>query len=205
MVTHLEYVIVAGGAIGNDNNPVAIDEIGVLNWVENSNWIKVSTRLPVPMFNIKPIISDGNLLFVEYYQSKFQITAAGYKIPVAAITSSVAQHATWTKMTPASHLDTAIVPNSSPLLVIGGHLASPEDTTTDVMLKKYDISANIEMYDDSSKSWKKIDSLSNSRTGAGVAAIGNNAIVVIGGSTDANNATSSAVATVELGQAELSS
>ena len=72
VVTHLEYVIVAGEAIGNDNNSVTIDEIGVLNWVENSHWIKVSTRLPVPMFNIRPIISDGNLLFVEYYGSKFQ-------------------------------------------------------------------------------------------------------------------------------------
>ena len=34
VVTHLECVIVAGGAIGNDNNSVATDEIGVLNWVE---------------------------------------------------------------------------------------------------------------------------------------------------------------------------
>ena len=205
VATHLEYVIVAGGAIGNDNNPVVIDEIGVLNWVENSHWIKVSTRLPVPMFNIRPTISDGNLLFVEYYESKFQIAAAGYKIPVANITSSDAQHSAWTKITPASHLDTAIVPNSFPPLVIGGHMASPEDTEADIMLKKYDTSVNIEMYDESSMSWKKIDSLSNARTGAGIAAIGNNAIVIIGGSTDANKAASSAIATVELGQAELSS
>ena len=34
VVTQLECVIVAGGAIGNDNNSVATDEIGVLNWVE---------------------------------------------------------------------------------------------------------------------------------------------------------------------------
>ena len=204
VVTHLEYVIVAGGATGNDNNPVAVDDIEVLNWVENSHWIKVSTCLPVPMFNIKPVVADGNLLFVEYYQSKFQVTATGYKIPVASITSSVKQSSTWTKLTPASHLDAALVPNLSPPLLIGGHMSSPENTTTDIMLKKYDTSANIEMLDDSSKSWKKIDSLSIARTGAGVAAIGNNAIVVFGGCTDAINAPSSAIATVELGQAELS-
>ena len=204
VVTHLEYVIVAGGDIGNDI-AVAIDEIGVLNWVENSHWIKVSTRLPVPMFNIRPIISDGNLLFVEYYGSKLQVTAAGYKIPVANITSSDVQHSTWTKITPASHLDATIIPDSSPPLVIGGHKASSDDTTADVMLKKYDTSANIEMYEEASMSWKKIDSLSNSKLGVGAATVGTNAIVVIGGCTDANKAALSAIATVELGQAELSS
>ena len=59
------------------------------------------------------------------------------------------------------------------------------------------------MYEDSSKSWKKIDSLSFARTATGVAAVGNNAIVVIGGCSDTNNFASSAVTTVELGQAEL--
>ena len=83
-------------------------------------------------------------------------------------------------------------------------MASPGDTKADLMLKKYDTSANIEMYDESSMSWKKIDSLPNARTGARVAAICNNAIVVIGGSTDANKVASSAIATVELGQVELS-
>ena len=54
VVTHQEYVIVAGGATGYVTNPVALDDIEILNWVENSHWIKVSTHLPVPMFNIRP-------------------------------------------------------------------------------------------------------------------------------------------------------
>ena len=59
------------------------------------------------------------------------------------------------------------------------------------------------MYDDSRKCWEKIDSLSFPRTSTGVTAIGNNAIVVIGGCTDVNFASPSAITTVELGQAEL--
>ena len=204
VVTHHEYVIVAGGALatGDDPNLVPLDDIEVLNWVENSHWIRVPIHLPVPMFIIKPIISDGNLLFVEYYETNFFITAGGYKIPVADITS-VKQH-NWTQLTPASNIGVALVPNSSPPIVIGGHASSPQDANKDISLRKYDTTASIEMYDDSSKSWKKIDSLSFTRTAAGAAAVGNNAIVVIGGCTDANNFASSAITTVELGQAELS-
>jgi len=110
-------------------------------------------------------------------------------MPVANITSPVKQHTSWTKLVPTSHADAVLVPNSSPPVVIGGHWWS----TT----------ANIEMYVDSGKSWNKIDSLSFARTCTAVAAIGNNAIVVIGGCTDANNFASSVITTVELGQAEL--
>ena len=204
VVTHQEYVIVAGGATGDDANLVPLDDIEVLNWVENSHWMKVSTHLPLPMFCIRPIISDGSLLFVEYCETRFIVTAEGYKLPVAEITSPVKQHTTWIKLSPASNFNVAILPNSSPL-VIGGHRVSPQDANKDISLRKHDTTANIEMYDDSSKSWKKIDSLSFARTCTGVAAVGNNAIVVIGGCTDANNFAPSAVTTVELGQAELSS
>ena len=200
VVTHQEYVIVAGGATGDDTNPVALSDIEVLNWVENSHWIKVPTHLPVPMFNIRFIISDGNLLFVEYYERNLLSTAGGYKIPVADITSPVKTNTAWSKLTPLSSIDVAIVPNSSPPVVIGGHMWSPQNANKDINLRNSDTTANIQMYDDSSKSWKKIDSLSFARTCTVVAAVGNNAIVVIGGCTDA----SLGITTVELGQAELS-
>ena len=210
VVTHQEYVIVLGGLTGDDANPVVLDDIEVLNWVENSHWIIVPTHLPIPMFNVKPIISDGNLLFVEYYKCKskhYLVGGNGYKIPVADITSPAKQHMhiAWTKLTPPPSVDVALVPNSSsPPIVIGGHRSSPQDVNKDPILRKLDTTANIEIQDDSSKRWKKIDSLSFARTCAAVAAVGNNAIVVIGGCTDANNFASSAVTTVELGQAELS-
>jgi len=123
-------------------------------------------------------------------------------MPVADITSPVKQHTSWTKLVPTSHGDAVLVPNSSPPVVIGGHWWS-QSATTGNRLKKYDATANIEMYDDSNKSWNKIDSLTFARTGVAVAAVGNNAIVVIGGCADADNFASSAITTVELGQAEL--
>jgi len=53
VISHLEYVIVAGGGTGNDGNPVALNDIEVFNWVENSHWIKVSIHLPAPMYSLR--------------------------------------------------------------------------------------------------------------------------------------------------------
>ena len=66
--------------------------------------------------------------------------------------------------------------------------------------------ADIKMYDNSNKSWKKVGSLSSARCSVGVAAVYNNAIITIGGCTKADtvaNAKSSSLTVVELGQVEL--
>ena len=60
-----------------------------------------------------------------------------------------------------------------------------------------------DVYDDSSKSWKKIGSLSSARSRVAVAAVYNNAIVVIGGCTKGGSmANLSSLTVMELGQAE---
>ena len=81
-------------------------------------------------------------------------------------------------------------------MVVGGH--DDDGTTT----------ADIKMYNNSNKSWKKIGSLSSARTEVAVAAVYNNAIVVIGGCTNGGSLTnakssSCSVTVVELGQAKL--
>lgn len=50
IVTYMEYVIVAGGVSGEDP-PIVLDDIEILDWVENSQWKRVSIHmhLPVPM------------------------------------------------------------------------------------------------------------------------------------------------------------
>ena len=204
VVSHLEHVIVAGGARStaeDDDTPVVQDDIEVLNWIENSHWRKVSIKLPVPMYGFTPTISDDHLIMVGYYGADIKSYNGAYKIPVANITASIDQQhnsdhdqhppTKWTKLTPTDHWDTAIVPSSSPPVVVGG-----DDGGT---------TADIKMYDNSNKSWKKIGSLSSARCTA-VAAVYNNAIVVIGGCTKgdtAANADSSSLTLVELGQAEL--
>ena len=203
VVSHLEHAIVAGGVTPtreDDDKRVVRDDIEVLNWIENSHWRKVSIKLPVPMFAFTPTISDDHLLIVGYGGAD-TVYKGAYKIPVGNITASIdRQHNSntptkWTELTAADHDRTALVPRLSPPVVVGG-----EDTTGTIP------TVDIKMYDNSNKSWKKIGSLSSPRSLVAVAAVYNNAIVVIGGCTkgDTNaNSKSSSLTVVELGQAEL--
>ena len=204
VVSHLENVIVAGGGrptAEDDDTPVMQDDIEVLNWIENSHWRKISIKLPVPMYGFAPTISDDHLLIVGYYGADVKCYNGAYKIPVANITSSIDQQQNsdtptkWTALTATSHWVTALVPSSSPPVVVGGN-----DTTGTIPI------ADIKMCVNSNKSWKKIGSLSSARSIVAVAAVYNNAIIVIGGYTkggDMANCKSSTLTIVQLGQAEL--
>ena len=203
VVSHLEHVIVAGGGrptFEDDDTTVPQDDIEVLNWIKNSQWRKVSIKLPVPMYGFTSIVSDDHLLIVGYVGVDMESYNGAYKIPVANITASNGQQhnsdtpTIWTKLTAADHWQTALVPSSSPPVVVGGD--DKDDTPT----------ADIKMYDNSNKSWKKIGSSSSARCNVAVAAVYNNAIIIIGGCTKGgseSNARSSSVTVVELGQAEL--
>ena len=198
VVSHLEYVIVAGGDKGDDTR-VTQDDIEIFNWIENSHWRKLSIKLPEPMSCFTPTISDDHLLIVGYSGTTAMPYKGAYKMPVANITASIDQQhnsdtpTKWTELTAVDHWYTALVPSSSPPVVVGG-----EDTTG--------TTADIKIYDNSNKSWKKIGSLTSARSGVAVAAVYNNAIIIIGGCTKADsmtNAISSSLTLVELGQAEL--
>ena len=204
VVSHLEHVIVAGGGRHtpeDEYTPVIQDDIEVLNWIENSHWRKVSIKLPVPMWGFTPIVSDDHLLIVGYYGVNLNPYNGAYKISVDNITASGDQQhnrdtsTEWTELTAADHWLRALVPSSSPPIVIGGENRSGTIPTAD-----------IKMYDNSNKSWKKIGSLSSARSDVAVAAVYNNAIVIIGGYTKGGSGTitkSFSVTVVELGQAEL--
>ena len=196
VVSHLEHVIVAGGRLDDTTH----DDIEVLNWIENSHWRKVSIKLPVPMWAFTPIVSDDHLLIVGYNGADMKGYNGAYKILVANITASGDQQhnsdtpTKWTKLTAADHWYTALVPSSSSPVVVGGQDST--GTTT----------ADIKMYDNSNKSWKKIGSLSSARSDVAVAAVYDNAIIIIGGYNKGGGMAtckSSSVTVVELGQAEL--
>ena len=204
VVSHLEHVIVAGGArstFEDDDTPVVQDDIEVLNWIENSYWRKVSIKLPVPMFAFTPTITSDDHLLIVGYANAVNRQRSAYKMPVTNITSSndpklnSDAYTKWTELTATDHKQTALVPTSSSTPVIVGG----ED-------KGYTATADIKMYDNSNKSWKKIGSLSSARSAVAVAAVYNNAIIVIGGYTTGRSVAtreSSSVTVVELGQAEL--
>ena len=197
VVSHLEHVIVAGGGLDDNTDH---DDIEVLNWIENSHWRRVSIKLPVPTFGFTPTISDDHLLIVGYHGADMQPYRCAHKIPVVNITASILdqQHNSdtptkWTELTLYDYWRTALIPSSSPPVVVGGRDHMDDGGTP---------KADIKMYDNSNKSWKKIGSLSSARSRIAVAAVHNNAIVVIGG-CNASNAVSSSLTIVELGQAEL--
>ena len=210
VASHLEHVIVVGGVgihprAEDEDSPeyMVRDDIEILNRIEKSHWIKISINLPDHMWALTPIISDNHLVIVGYCSRDIKAYEGAYKIPIANITAPVCQNyntdtsAKWTKLTPADHWCTALVPSSSPLVVVGGRSKITKGSRP---------TSDINMYDYSNKSSWKIGSLSSARSMTAVAAVYNNAVVIIGGCTEGGtteNAKSSSLTVVDLGQAEL--
>ena len=180
VVTHMEYVIVAGGVRG-DNTPVELSDIEILDWVEKSQWKTVSIKLPVPMYNIILTVCNEHL-FIAYKRSDKHV----YGFPVEEITNSTEQQrhipTEWVKLSQTAHQCSTLVTGLPSLVMAGGEAA-----------------ADIMMYDRSARQWKKIDSLSFARSKAAVTVINNTAILVAGGQTSTG---SKFLTDVELGQVE---
>ena len=172
VVTHLDYVIVAGGAL---DDKTFGDDIEVLNYKQSSHWVIATMKLPEPMWGPSLTISD-DLLYIVGYNRATGRTNAAHKVPVDIITSSAAQltsnqTARWTELPPAPHYDTAVIPNSCPPVIIGGC-----DT-------QYVPTVDIRVLDVPSNSWNKIASLPTPRVCTAVVPITHDSILVIGGCT----------------------
>ena len=190
VVTHMKYVIVAGGTKGEDA-PIVLDDIEIFDWVENAQWRKISIHLPVPMFALQLTISDDTVFIVGYTDAKMYPNKHVYELPVAVIINSADQQCAstkWVELGETTHWYSSVLTGLSPLIVIGGYNAMA--TTEDIM-----------MYDRRTQEWKKIDSLSFARCDAAVKAI-NNAIFIVGGYTSASDPESTSLTVVELGQVE---
>ena len=173
VVTHLDYVIVAGGGLDGNNFS---DDIEVLNYKQSSHWVIARMKLPEPMWNPSLTISEDLLYIVGYSRANGNRTRAAHKVPVDIITSSAAQltsnqTAHWTQLPPAPHGSTAVIPNSCPPVIIGG-----DD-------KQYVPTVDIRVLDVPNNSWKKIASLTTQRTCTAVVPINHDSILVIGGHT----------------------
>ena len=195
VVTHMEYAIVAGGVKG-DGTTYILDDIEILNWVQKDfKWKRISIHLPVPMWALQLTVFDDHLFVTGYIDANGDFDSHVYKLPMTLITDS-ANHlwrtsTRWIELPQTTSLHSSLVIGLSSLLVVGGHDAS--------------MTADIKMYDRNSEKWKKIDSLLHARCSAAVAAINNNAIVVIGGYTkhgSISDCMSSSLTVVELGQVE---
>ena len=150
-VTHLDYVIVAGGRLDDDTYS---NDIELLNYKQSSHWLIARMKLPEPMWFPSLTISN-DLLYVVGYDTATGRTNTSYQVPVDTITSTAQltsdQTTHWTELPPAPHYNTAIIPNSCPPVIIGG-----ED-------KQGVPTIDITVLDVPNNSWKKIASLTTPR------------------------------------------
>ena len=194
VLTHLDYVIVAGGAL--DINTI-YDDIQLLNYKLSSHWVIARMKLPEAMWHPSLTISNDTLYIVGYSTATDR-TSEVHEVSVDMVISSAAQltsnqTAHWTKLPPAPNYNTTIITASCPPVIIGG--SSRRVPTVDI--RELDIPNN---------SWKKIASLTTARDATGVVAINHDSILVIGGTTGGKGvkgAKAHSISTVEKGSVRL--
>ena len=180
LITYKDHVIVMGGGYTDNDDH---DSIEVMNYHE-MQWKEVPVHLPVPMYNITPIIS-GNYITIIGYSDHARQTAS-YQIPIKGITSPI-DLLPWKKLSPTMHYNTSVVPYSNPPVILGGETSILTCTSL------------IKVYSTITDSWKIVDYLTEARDSAGVAYINKNTIIVIGGTSGGSANTENSLTTVQIG------
>ena len=183
VVPYHQYVIVAGGQ-GDDDN--VLDSIEVFD-ITKSHWMIVNTHLPEPMYRISATICADSFTIVGYVTADNMRYTDTFIIPIddiislpqqtqQSLTSSTDKDNTkWHQLADAPYWKTALVPNTSPPVIIGGE--DEQDNTVN----------DITTYDDTSNTWNKISSLPINCAYSTVAVI-NQSIIVMGGCSDTKTA-----------------
>ena len=176
VVPYHQYVIVAGGK-GDDEDSIEVFDI------TKSHWMIVNTHLPKPMWRISATICADSFTIVGYHTAGNIRYNDTFIIPIddiislsqqtqQSLTSSTDKDNTkWHRLADAPYWGTALVPNTSPPVIIGG---------SD---KQYNTVNDITIYDDTSNKWNKISSLPINCAYTTVAVI-NQSIIVMGGCSD---------------------
>ena len=184
VVPYHKYVIVAGGLVDDET---ALESIEVLDATMN-HWMIVNTLLPKPMYDISATICTDSFTIVGYTDGaddkRYKET---YIIPIDKLISQQQQtqqsltsssdkdNTKWHRLADAPYWKTALAPNTSPPVIIGGE--DEQDNTVN----------NIIIHDDTKNRWKKIASLPINRAWTIVAVI-NDCIFVMGGASDTKTA-----------------
>ena len=189
-LTYLNYVIVAGGYLCDGT---CSSDIEFLDYKQPSQWMMAKTELPVKMSYPSLTITDNTLYIVGFdkgfthYVDNSKVTVKmakkAFKVSLSPAQFTENQKAEWTKIPSAPFYSTALIPNSSPPVIVGG-------------IKKGDLTDDIRVLDEPEESWKKIASLGSPRFYTAVVPINLESILVIGGSSD-NSKDCVAINTVE--------
>ena len=172
VVPYHQYVIVAGGK-SDDNN--VLDSIEVFD-ITKSHWMIVNTHLPEPMYWISATTCADSFTIVKY-DTENNTCSDTFVIPIDDIISLSQQtqqshtsstdkgNTKWHELANAPYWCTALVPNTSPPVIIGGS-DKQGNAVNDIII-----------YDDTSN---KISSLPINCALTTVAVI-NQSIIVMGG------------------------
>ena len=198
VVPYHQYVIVAGGLV---DSSTAIDIIEVLD-IKMSHWMIVNTHLPLPMYRISATICADSFTIVGYTDGTVKKSyTETFIIPIDEIISQQQQtqqsltsstdkdNTKWHTLADAPYWKTALIPNTSPPIIIGG--SKQGNTVNDIII-----------YDDTKNRWKKIASLPINCAFTTVAVI-NDCIIVMGGASDtktSKTANATALSDVNVGQ-----
>ena len=195
VVTYQHYTIVAGG---DDEDGSTLDTIEVFN-CNNNQWTILSTHLPQPMRVINATTCNQSFIIAGYTGADDRANNGTFIISMDSLVGADQQSLTsstseddnkWSELCHTPYWHTAIVPNTSPPVIIGG-----DDNQGKAV-------NNISLYDDSSNSWRIVSSLPISCARATVATI-NDVIIVAGGCTDGSTretANATSLTSVVLGQ-----
>ena len=169
VVPHQSYIIVAGG-YGEYN--AALDTIEVLE-LATLLWKIVNTHLPKPMGASSATMCRDSLIIVGFNNADKQRSNETFLIDINKIitqpqhTSSTGEDIKWSRLANAPNFRTALIPSSSPPVILGGN--KQDKTTNDITL-----------YDDVTKSWRRVSSLPINCALSTVTII-NNVIIMAGG------------------------
>ena len=181
VVPYQQYFIVA---CGHGDNGTAINTIEVFDII-TCHWTIINTHLPKPMYAMSATICEDSFTIVGYVGTDRKRYKGTYIIPANEIiqqqqqqqtqqpltSSSDKDNAKWHTLADAPYLNTALVPNTSSPIIIGG--SDEQGNTVN----------DITMYDYTENKWKKIASLPINCARATVAVI-NDSIIVMGGASD---------------------
>lgn len=196
VVAHQNDVIVAGGK--GEDTTVVLDDIEVLNIIV-CQWQKLPGHLPKPMWGISATASKNFFHIVGYNGADNHCYNDAYTIAVDYVTyhsatSSADQESEkaqipWVSLPDAPLWYSALVPTSSPPVILGG-----EDKNGEVV-------ATATIYEQANQLWRQVDPvrLPTALAYTTAAQAGKNAVIIIGGCTNTkttNDASSTSLATV---------
>ena len=187
VVTHDNSVIVAGGTTTGDT---CLSSIEVMSITELC-WREVATQLPFTMWNMSTTICNNDMYIIGYAGSDNMRYQIAYKLAVSDIENS-ATAKVWKKLHSPPRARTTVLPYTFPPLIVGGN----DNNFNGVV--------DVSIYNVATDTWSLVDMLKTARAYSIVAAVDDNAIIVIGGCHEARNLTTckaSAIKTVEIGQA----